>query len=96
MKTVTYHLTNGETKTIEYDETLPCIVCGEPVGDASMGGTLVCPACDCGKCRYCGIDLPIAVTKEKAIKKIREHIAWHKSERVKPVNKAEVEDAKGK
>ena len=78
MKTVTYNLIGGGTRTVEYDETAPCIVCGEPVEAASMGGTEICPACDCGKCRYCGIDLPIGRTQEEAITKIRTHMAWHK------------------
>lgn len=72
MKTVTYNLKGGGKKTIEYDETAPCVVCGEPVGSASMGGTAICPACDCGVCRYCGVQLPM---EGKAIK---QHIAWHK------------------
>lgn len=33
---------------IEYDDMAPCWMCGLPVGEASMGGTLICPACDCG------------------------------------------------
>lgn len=48
MKTVTYRLIDGTDKTIEYDETAPCWYCGLPVGSASMGGTVVCPSCDCG------------------------------------------------
>ncbi len=83
MKTVTYNLIGGGKKTIEYDETAPCIVCGEPVGEASMGGTVVCPACDCGLCRYCRIQLPMGRDKEDSIKKIREHMAWHKAHPIK-------------
>jgi hypothetical protein len=37
-----------ERVVIEYDETAPCRLCGLPVGEASMGGTDVCPPCDCG------------------------------------------------
>lgn len=74
MKTATYNLVGGGKKTIEYDETAPCIICGEPVGDASMGGTVVCPACDRGICRYCGVQLPMG--KEA----IKQHISWHKSQ----------------
>ncbi len=51
MKTVTYTRINGKKFTVEYDENAPCIICGEPVGNASMGGTVICPACDCGKNR---------------------------------------------
>ena len=36
---------------IEYDENAPCKICGLPVGNASMGGTNICPACDMGKFR---------------------------------------------
>ena len=50
MKTVTYQTTDGPL-TIEYDETTPCICCGLPVGTASMGGTVLCPSCDCGRFR---------------------------------------------
>jgi len=31
-----------------FDETAPCCVCGNPVLDVSMGGTDICPHCDCG------------------------------------------------
>jgi hypothetical protein len=54
MKTLTYNLIGGGTKTIEYDENAPCIICGEPVITASVGGTVICPSCDLGKCRFCG------------------------------------------
>lgn len=36
---------------VEYDEEAPCRICGKPVVEASMGGTDVCPWCDCGKHR---------------------------------------------
>lgn len=48
MKTVEYNLINGETLKVKYDEKAPCICCGLPVESASMGGTNLCPACDCG------------------------------------------------
>lgn len=51
MKKVKYHLTNGKTKEFEYDEKAPCWICGLPVVSASMGGTVICPWCDCGKNR---------------------------------------------
>ena len=51
MKTATYRLLDGTDKVVEYDETAPCWMCGEPVGEASMGGTVVCPSCDCGVTR---------------------------------------------
>ena len=53
MKTATYRTSAcWEDKdaefTVEYDETAPCKICKEPVENASMGGTDICPACDCG------------------------------------------------
>ena len=38
-------------RRIVYDPNYPCIYCGLPVGAASMGGTVVCPSCDCGSHR---------------------------------------------
>ncbi|GAI81040.1 unnamed protein product [marine sediment metagenome] len=83
MKTATYNLIGGGTKVVEYDENAPCIICGEPVVEASMGGTALCPWCDVGKCRYCKVALPMGITKEQSIKKIREHMQWHISHPVK-------------
>lgn len=48
MKQATYTLANGKTLVVDYDETAPCSVCGKPVMEASVGGTAVCPWCDCG------------------------------------------------
>lgn len=39
---------------VEYDDTAPCVACREPVVEASMGGTDLCPWCDVGNCRFCG------------------------------------------
>jgi hypothetical protein len=50
MKSVTYQTPNGP-RTIEYNENAPCVMCELPVVSASMGGTAVCPWCDCGKNR---------------------------------------------
>ena len=51
MKTVTYRQHDGSDVTVEYDETAPCLTCDLPVVDASMGGTRICPWCDCGRYR---------------------------------------------
>lgn len=59
MKKVKYKLVGGGEKEVEYDEKAPCIVCGEPVVSASMGGIDICPWCDCGRCRYCGIKIMV-------------------------------------
>jgi len=80
LKTATYNLVGGGKKTIEYDEDASCIICGEPVIEASMGGTVICPWCDMGECRYCGVQLPWHPIKEKAERHIREHMEWHKSQ----------------
>ena len=48
MKIATYKTLDGKDLKIEYDENAPCIWCGLPVESASMGGTNLCPACDCG------------------------------------------------
>jgi hypothetical protein len=80
MKTVTYTLLNGKKKTIEYDENAPCIICGEPVLSASMGGTVICPSCDVGKCRYCGITICILgeqVDGGKSKQELLNHMKWH-------------------
>lgn len=34
--------------TIEYDADALCWYCELPVENASMGGTIICPACDAG------------------------------------------------
>lgn len=86
MKTATYNKIGGGTITLEYDENAPCRICGEPVNEASMGGTDVCPSCDCGKCRYCGVDLPWDINKEEALRKVKAHMKWHKD------NKKTLED----
>lgn len=48
MKVARYPLRSGGILTIEYDENVPCRICGEPVIAASMGGADVCPWCDMG------------------------------------------------
>jgi hypothetical protein len=48
----TYWIDQGLLKPlleIEIEETPPpCLFCGEPVAHPSMGGPLICGACDCG------------------------------------------------
>lgn len=51
MKKVIYHLTNGKTKEVMYDEKALCWSCGLPVISASLGGTVICSWCDCGSNR---------------------------------------------
>lgn len=48
MKTATYRGQDGKELKVEYDPDAPCVSCGLPVMEASMGGTAVCPSCDCG------------------------------------------------
>jgi hypothetical protein len=70
--------------TFDYDENAPCSICGEPVVEASMGGTNICPWCDCGNCRYChkkfslvelmsGIPNHVAKCKEEHAKKAKDN-----------------------
>ena len=84
MKTAKYRTRDGKEISIEYDEKAPCIICGEPVVAASMGGTVVCPWCDTGRCRYCGVR-PFLLKEEfdggKSLRNWREHMAWHKAQR---------------
>ena len=52
MKTAKYPTSvHGDYIEVEYDETAPCQICRLPVENASVGGTGICPACDCGKHR---------------------------------------------
>jgi len=76
VKTATYNKKGGGKVTVEYDENAPCVICGEPVVEASMGGTAVCPSCDCGNCRYCGEKFLTGreATKEECQRVIREHV----------------------
>lgn len=48
MKVAKYNGIDGELFEVSYDEEAPCRCCGLPVVEASMGGTDVCPWCDCG------------------------------------------------
>lgn len=67
-------------KEFEYDEDTPCVICGEPVIGASMGGTSICPACDCGKCRYCGITIMVLkeeVDNGESKRELLQHMQWH-------------------
>lgn len=81
MKTATYRGQDGKDFTIEYDETGPCAICQEPVVEASMGGTVICPWCDCGNCRYCGVQSMLfkeEIDGGRSLRKWREHMAWHR------------------
>jgi len=81
MKTATYRKLDGSKFTVEYDENAPCLICGEPVKEASMGGTVICPWCDMGRCRYCGVT--ICVMREEidggsSLRNLEEHMKWHR------------------
>lgn len=47
MKKVSYKLRSGQTFVVEYDENMPCKVCGQPVIVASVESADVCPWCAC-------------------------------------------------
>lgn len=83
MKTATYRGVDGRAFTVEYDEAAPCRSCNQPVGEASMGGTDVCPACDCGCCRYCGVTvfaLKESIDGGSSLRRLREHVAYCKGQ----------------
>ncbi len=64
-----------EELRIEYDETAPCWSCGLPVVEASMGGTVLCPWCDCGNHRD-GTELTLQETLEAGERwRLNEHRA---------------------
>ena len=91
-RTVTY----PSGRTYEYDDESPCIVCGEPVTSASMGGTAICPWCDTGRCRYC--DVRLWVVKEEldggeSKRELLDHMKWHR-EREPELNKLLLESAR--
>lgn len=50
MKKATYKTAEGPIE-VEYDPEAPCIWCGLPVFEASVGGTALCPWCDTGQDR---------------------------------------------
>ena len=67
-------------KVIEYDENKPCLICGEPVLSASMGGPSICGSCDCGRCRYCGMTIFVLrseIDNGASKKDLLEHMKWH-------------------
>lgn len=79
-QTIAYKTTKGKFD-IDYDDEQSCEICGEPVVGASMGGTAICPWCDCGKCRYC--DKPIFVIRESidggaSKRKLLAHMSEHR------------------
>lgn len=58
MKSALLHLSNRNDEQafqiVVYDEKFPCLICTLPVESASMGGTAICGACDCGELRKGG------------------------------------------
>lgn len=77
-------------RVVEYDVDTPCIICGEPVIGASMGGTVICGSCDCGKCRYCGMDIFVLredIDGGDSKKKVLKHMEWHHKQTPEIVHK---------
>lgn len=70
MKTATYRGPDGKEFVVEYDPQGPCISCGLPVVSASMGGTKLCPWCDCGMYRN-GEHWPIEDAVDAAKRKVK-------------------------
>lgn len=96
MRTARYYTKSdmSEWKDIEYDENAPCIVCGEPVIGSSMGGTVICGACDCGNCRYCGMKTMVLrpeIDEGRSKQRMLDHMKWHQDNNpdlVKEINEA--------
>lgn len=80
MRKATYWKQDGSELKVEYDENAPCLVCGEPVISASMGGTAICPSCDLGRCRYCGMTIFVIKPEldgGESKKRVLKHMEWH-------------------
>ena len=81
MKITHYYNKEGIKMEISYDEMHPCLSCGEPVHNASMGGTVICPSCDLGRCRFCGMTI-FVLKKEidggKSYEEVRRHMKRHR------------------
>lgn len=74
----TYRLVGGGDLEVEYDRDVPCRICEQPVLDASVGGTDVCPWCDMGVCRSCGVRLYFIgehVDGGRSLRGVRLHVA---------------------
>ena len=68
-----------------FHEARTCSCCGEPFTHESFGGPNICPSCDIGKCRYCGV--PIMVLREeidggRSKRALLDHMAWHKRNKI--------------
>ena len=78
LKTATYQVVGGGKIDIEYNPDALCRICWQPVDSASMGGTKVCPSCDCGHCRYCGMEVTLFnedIDGGDSLRRFREHVA---------------------
>lgn len=86
IRTTSYTDLKGKKIPINYNDEAACISCGEPVISASMGGTAICPWCDTGRCRYCGMQVftfKDEIDGGESKRKLRQHMAWHKKEKPK-------------
>lgn len=68
--------------SVEYDADAPCLYCGQPVVEASMGGTAICPWCDTGYCRVESCTIRMMVFRKeldggKSLSNWRRHISEH-------------------
>lgn len=89
MKTATYTGTDGKKIKVKYDGKAPCRICGLPVEYASMGGTDVCPWCDCGNYR----DGTIINVRELMVNEKLRKRAKEIYEKMKEVQKMKPEEA---
>lgn len=71
----------GFNEQCPFDPQYPCLICQEPVIFISTGGSAICPWCDMGKCRYCGVTsllLKEELDGGKSLRGWRHHMEWHK------------------
>lgn len=98
MKTAKYKKLDGTDLIVEYDENAPCICCGEPIVEASMGGTGLCPWCDMGKCRFCGMTIYVlkeSVDGGQSKRELLNHMAWHKKQPIAPIQSLQIKKLSG-
>lgn len=94
MKQIAKYYKDSEMKKsfyVEYDDESPCIICGEPVISASMGGTAICGWCDMGKCRYCKVTMFVLreeIDGCESKKRWLEHMKYHREKEPDFNNKA--------
>lgn len=81
MALFTYKRSDGSTINIEYDPDAPCNICGEPIRRLSTAGPNICPWCDIGQCRYCGVNMTMISSTRgggRSLQQWPQHMKYHK------------------